>query len=50
MNNAKQDPKVISFCPDVRLLENLRECNKLLDQVQKGLSEYLETKRLAFPR
>jgi dynein heavy chain len=50
MNNAKQDPKVISFCPDARLLENLRECNKLLDQVQKGLSEYLETKRLAFPR
>ena len=31
-------------------MENLRECNKLLDQVQKGLSEYLETKRMAFPR
>lgn len=42
--------QVISFCADPRLLENLRECNKLLDQVQKGLSEYLETKRLAFPR
>lgn len=43
-------PQVISFCADNRLLENLRECNKLLDQVQKGLSEYLETKRIAFPR
>ena len=42
--------QVISFCADSRLLENLRECNKLLDQVQKGLSEYLETKRMSFPR
>ena len=50
MNNAKQDPKVISFCPDVRLLENLRECNKLLDQVQKGLSEYLGDKKTGFSK
>ena len=42
--------QVISLCPDNRLLDNLRECNKLLEQVQKGLSEYLETKRNAFPR
>ncbi len=50
MQNAKSEPKVISFCSDNRLLENFRECNKLLDQVQKGLSDYLETKRIAFPR
>ena len=43
-------PQVISLCPDNRLLDNLRECNKLLEQVQKGLSEYLETKRNAFQR
>ena len=42
--------QVITFCADSRLLEILRECNKLLDQVQKGLSEYLETKRISFPR
>lgn len=42
--------QVISLCSDARLLESLRECNKLLEQVQKGLSEYLETKRAAFPR
>ena len=42
--------QVISLCPDSRLLDNLKECNKLLEQVQKGLSEYLETKRNAFPR
>ncbi|XP_048578532.1 dynein axonemal heavy chain 1-like isoform X2 [Nematostella vectensis] len=50
MNAAKSNPQVISLCPDARLLESLRECNKLLEQVQKGLSEYLETKRTAFPR
>lgn len=38
------------MCPHVGLLKNLVECNELLDQVQKGLSEYLETKRNAFPR
>ncbi|KAL1791579.1 dynein heavy chain 1, axonemal, partial [Sigmodon hispidus] len=42
--------QVINVCADQRLLDSLRDCNKLLDLVQKGLSEYLETKRSAFPR
>lgn len=42
--------QVINVCSDQRLLDSLRNCNKLLDMVQKGLSEYLETKRGAFPR
>ncbi|XP_053577059.1 dynein axonemal heavy chain 1 [Bombina bombina] len=50
MKNAHENKQVISLCPDPRLLESLRECNKLLELVQKGLSEYLETKRAAFPR
>ncbi|XP_025927284.1 dynein heavy chain 1, axonemal [Apteryx rowi] len=50
MKNAKENPEVISLCPDPRLLENLQKCNKLLELVQKGLSEHLETKRSAFPR
>ncbi|XP_066927305.1 dynein axonemal heavy chain 1-like isoform X2 [Clytia hemisphaerica] len=50
MASAFANPHVIDFCADQKLLENLRECNKLLEQVQKGLSEYLETKRTSFPR
>ena len=33
MNNAFSNPQVISTCADQRLLENLKECNKLLEQV-----------------
>ncbi|VDM31966.1 unnamed protein product [Hydatigera taeniaeformis] len=50
MKIAHGQPNVITLCPDSRILNNLRECNNLLEQVQKGLSEYLETKRQAFPR
>ncbi|XP_041081390.1 dynein heavy chain 1, axonemal [Polyodon spathula] len=50
MKNTNENRQIIELCPDLRLLENLRECNKLLELVQKGLSEYLETKRGAFPR
>lgn len=50
MDAAARNPGVIRFCSDQHLLETFRECNKLLDQVQKGLSAYLETKRGIFPR
>ncbi|XP_014666196.1 PREDICTED: dynein heavy chain 1, axonemal-like [Priapulus caudatus] len=50
MKMARDNSQVITLCPNDYLLDSLRESNKLLDQVQKGLSEYLETKRTAFPR
>ncbi|NWQ64257.1 DYH1 protein, partial [Neopipo cinnamomea] len=50
MKNANENPEVISLCPDPVLLEKLQNANKLLELVQKGLSEYLEMKRGAFPR
>merc|ERR1719272_407343 len=50
MDNCFRVRNVIQACPSISLLEDLRECNKLLDQVQRGLSAYLETKRGSFPR
>ena len=40
----------VKFCDDARLLERFREGNKLMDAVQKGLADYLETKRAGFSR
>ena len=34
MNSAHQNPRVISLCADQKLLDSLKECNKLLDQVK----------------
>ena len=41
---------VILFCNDPKLLVKFQESNNLLDMVQKGLSDYLETKRAGFSR
>lgn len=38
------------MCASQKLLDQFVEGNKLLDSVQKGLADYLETKRLAFAR
>ncbi len=32
------------------LLKTFQNCNKLLEEIQKSLEDYLETKRSAFPR
>lgn len=42
--------QVLTVTGDAELLRSLTEANKQLEQVQSGLAEYLETKRLAFPR
>jgi len=36
--------------PEKRLEEKFKAANKKLDEIQKGLADYLETKRLYFPR
>ena len=40
--------EVVANIPNI--LERLDESNKLLDEIQKGLNSYLETKRKYFPR
>eukprot|EP00762_Andalucia_godoyi_P000179 ANDGO_02454.mRNA.1 Dynein-1-beta heavy chain len=50
MGSVKRDPSVLSIVERDGLLSKLQECNSLLDQIQSGLNQYLETKRLFFPR
>ncbi|XP_058804505.1 dynein axonemal heavy chain 1-like [Phymastichus coffea] len=50
MKEAFDNPIMIKICPDKTLLESLRECMNLLEVVQKGLSDYLESRRMLFPR
>lgn len=47
---ASKGVLAVRFCDDVRLLERFKEGNKLLELVQKGLADYLETKRAGFSR
>ncbi|CAL1272090.1 unnamed protein product, partial [Larinioides sclopetarius] len=44
------DPHVLVATSHLNMLQNLQECNVLLDEIQKGLNDYLEKKRLYFPR
>ncbi|KAG2430891.1 hypothetical protein HXX76_009864 [Chlamydomonas incerta] len=50
MEKLSKNAEVLVTCADDELLKALAEANKLLEQVTKGLNDYLETKRLAFPR
>jgi dynein heavy chain, axonemal len=50
MTSAAKGVLTIRFCDDSRLLDRFREGNKLLEMVQKGLADYLETKRAGFSR
>ncbi|TYZ61500.1 hypothetical protein PybrP1_006824 [[Pythium] brassicae (nom. inval.)] len=50
LSAAKQKPSAITFCNNDKLLDRFQESNRFLEQVQKGLSDFLETKRSAFSR
>ncbi|KAH8073158.1 dynein light chain binding protein [Aureococcus anophagefferens] len=50
ISSAKSNPIVMDFCDNEKLLERLKDSGTLLDQVQKGLNDYLETKRGVFSR
>eukprot|EP00002_Diphylleia_rotans_P012132 TRINITY_DN2375_c0_g1_i1.p1 TRINITY_DN2375_c0_g1~~TRINITY_DN2375_c0_g1_i1.p1 ORF type:complete len:4335 (+),score=913.34 TRINITY_DN2375_c0_g1_i1:198-13202(+) len=50
MHSVRVNPKILQILNQERLLEQFKECNQLLEVIMKGLHDYLETKRMAFPR
>jgi dynein heavy chain len=50
MASVAENPNVLDVSDLENLLANFTNANRILDLIQKGLNDYLETKRLAFPR
>ncbi|NXU08026.1 DYH3 protein, partial [Pardalotus punctatus] len=50
MTEVEKDTKVLTATEQPKMLDRLQEANMLLEDVQKGLNSYLESKRLFFPR
>lgn len=51
MHNATSQPNVLEYCIGTnKLLDQLREANRTLEEVQRGLNDYLADKRQTFPR
>lgn len=50
MAKTNKKPLVIECCSSEELLKKFQLYNKTLEDIQKCLEDYLETKRAAFPR
>ncbi|OHT04040.1 Dynein heavy chain family protein [Tritrichomonas foetus] len=50
MTLTHNHPDFVNVMHRDKLLENLQQCNTLLESITQGLNAYLETKRHAFPR
>jgi dynein heavy chain len=50
MSRIETEPSVLKIAQTDGLLDQLIKANALLNEIQKGLNDYLETKRVFFPR
>ncbi|XP_037073992.1 LOW QUALITY PROTEIN: dynein heavy chain 3, axonemal-like, partial [Pollicipes pollicipes] len=50
MGKAVVDAHALAATDQDQMLERLNDANRLLEEIQKGLNDYLEKKRLFFPR
>lgn len=50
MQGVHDQPLMLEVADTEGLLEDLQRCNQSLDVVEKGLNDFLDTKKMAFPR
>lgn len=50
MEIVEENPNVMDVTQSSGMLEGLGEANDTLDEISRGLYQYLELKRLIFPR
>ena len=50
MRYVENDPLVLNIEQIPNLLDTLKNCMKLIEEIEKGLEQHLEEKRLEFPR
>lgn len=50
MNFTIKNPRILDVIEYPNMMGTLKECNSVLENIKKGLNNYLEKKRLVFPR